>query len=177
MCYYFIIFENIIIIWNSKFLKAKNNTKRKLTSFLETWLHTDPSIKSLDNIFTDNETKSNTLSIHLSSILKSAKQLKQFDSILSFNANSWINYRNHYFISILNRLKNLFYSMFFLKFAKLAFFRVGITVIFTCRWKVEVFGNGFRLLLFDLWIINIFIIIASYKFTNNFNGATFFCEF
>ena len=177
MCNYFKIFENIIIIWNSKFLKAKNNTKRKLASFLETWLHTNPSIKSLDNIFTDNEAKSNTLSIHLSSILKSTEQLKQLNSILSFNANSRINNRNHYFISVLNRLKNLFYSMLFLKFAKLAFLRVGITVIFTCRWEIEVFGNGFRLWLFDLWIISIFIITASDKFTNNFNGATFFSEF
>lgn len=115
--------------------------------------------------------------IHLSCVLKSTEQLKKLDSIFSFYSNTWIDHRYHYFIPVLNRLKNLLYTMFFLKFTQLALFRIRITVFFTCWWKIKVFGNRFRFWLLYLWVISIFIIIASYKFTNNFYGSTFFSKF
>ena len=138
---------------NSKFFQAKDNTKCKLTSFVVTWLDTNHSIKSFYNIFTNNKSKTNTLSVHLSCILKSSKKLKKFDSILSFNPDSWIYHRYYNFISILNWLKNLLYSVFLFKFAQLAFFRIRITVIFTCCWKIEIFGNCLRFLWLHFRII------------------------
>jgi hypothetical protein len=66
--------------------------------------------------------------------------------------------------------------MLLLKFAKLAFFRIRITVFFTSSGEIKIFSNCLGLLRFSFCIVYLIIIYASYKLADNFDCSTFFSK-
>lgn len=82
----------IVHIVNKVVIFSKDYAESKLGSSSILGLYSNPSVKRLDNVLRDDKTQANTLSVHLPSVLKAAKQFEKFDLVLLLNPDSRIKH-------------------------------------------------------------------------------------
>ena len=89
------------------FVFTDNNAEGELRSIVVLRLHTNSAIESLNDILRDNQSKTDTLSVHLPGILQSTEKFEQLQPVFPLDADTRVLHLHHDLVSALNRVKDV----------------------------------------------------------------------